>query len=68
MVMPGPGPISVELKDDFDMMTSVTLEQPIYTFGKIHNAIRAATIAMRSADSARRPSSGKFRMKLQRPI
>ncbi|OQA60856.1 MAG: Cobalt-zinc-cadmium resistance protein CzcC precursor [bacterium ADurb.Bin270] len=45
MVMPGPGPISVELKDDFDMMTSVTLEQPIYTFGKIHNAIRASTIA-----------------------
>ncbi len=40
--VPGAAPISMELGKKFDFATAVTLEQTVFTFGKIKNAIRAA--------------------------
>lgn len=47
---PGSPAVSVALQKDFDFTTTVSLQQTLYAFGKIHHAINAATHGERASE------------------
>ncbi len=52
-IVPGSPAVSVALKKDFDLSTTVSLQQMFYDFGKVHHAINAASHGQRANEWGR---------------